>query len=479
MIDFNKINFGFSDASTEATRCPQSFRKVFFDPHNYLNELVFGDRFVLSGRKGDGKTAYGEQIILRSDEYNIDADRRTLNSFNNDVFDHLKTYGQFEGNRYITIWQSILLIECVKMLNKLEPQIQKPEFVDIFSALIKHGFLSDDMDISITVKRLIETDTTLSIEKYLAHGRKYRHEQVLRGAEQIYSAINKAIRDLYLKRDRVILILDGLDDLLNNSSFDAKIITGLIRAVDNINRDFYKSSLKLKIIVLIREDMLNLCRDANISKIIRDSGIKLSWKILPHEIITETDLLRLVSRRMDEVTNTTDSFSQVWDEMFPSEIDGKTSLNYVLNNIIYRPRDILQFFIEVRGIFGGRKLSEDDVENALHSFSSNYFIGAMNDELTGFFPDEAVTQLSSVLANVGGREFDLKDFSNECDRYKCFESIDRRDILRRLYNDGYIGQQQPRQNNPYTAYSYIHMNIKFDETHRWILHRGLMRGLAF
>lgn len=103
----------------------------------------------------------------------------------------------------------------------------------------------------------------------------------------------------------------------------------------------------------------------------------------------------------------------------------------------------------------------------------------MNDELTGFFPDEAVTQLTSVLANVGGLEFNLNDFSNECNRYKCFESIDKRDILRRLYNDGYIGQQQPRQNSPYTAYSYIHTNVKYDETHKWILHRGLMRGLAF
>lgn len=96
---------------------------------------------------------------------------------------------------------------------------------------------------------------------------------------------------------------------------------------------------------------------SNISKIIRDSGIKLSWKILPHDITIETDLLRLVSKRMDEVANKTDSFCQIWDEIFLAEIDGKPSLNYVLNNIIYRPRDILQFFIEVQNVFGGRKLS--------------------------------------------------------------------------------------------------------------------------
>jgi hypothetical protein len=227
------------------------------------------------------------------------------------------------------------------MLNKLEPQIQKFEYLEIFDALVKQGFLSDDMDISITVKKLVETNTTLSIEKHFGHGRKYVHEEVLRGAQQIYSAISRAIRDLYLNRQRVILVLDGLDDLLNNSSFDARIITGLIRAVENINRDFYKSTLNLKIIILIREDVLSLCRDANISKIIRDSEIKLSWQISPHDNIIETDLIKLVGKRIDETTKVKDSFCQVWEEVFPLTIDDKLSLNYVLSNIIYRPRDIL------------------------------------------------------------------------------------------------------------------------------------------
>ena len=478
MIDFKMINFGCADAGTEATRFPHNFRKVFFDPHNYLDELIFGDRFVLSGRKGDGKTAYGEQIKLKSDDYNIDADQRTLNSFNNQIFAQLKTYGQFEGNQYIALWQCILLIECVKMLNKLEPNIQKIEFIEIYNTLVKYGFLSNDTEISITVKRLVESNTTLSLDKHVVHGRKHEYNETLRGAEQIYDAIQKAIKDIYLKRERIILIIDGLDDLLNNSEFDAKIITGLIRAVDHINRAFYKTTLKLKIIVLIREDILSLCRDANISKIIRDSGIKLSWKISPHDDLIETDLIKLVGKRMSEITNTSNSFAEVWRELFPVEIDNKPSLNYVLNNIIYRPRDILQFFIEVQKLFKNRVIAEEDIESALRSFSGEYFIDAMKDELTGFFSDEAVTRLPSVLANVGGQEFDLSKFSTECDRYRCFDDIDRRDILRRLYNDGYIGQQQPRQNNPYTAYSYIHTNINFDETHSWILHRGLMRGLA-
>lgn len=51
MIDFNSIYFGCSDADTEAERKPQIFTKVFFDPHNHLDQLINGNEFILLGRK--------------------------------------------------------------------------------------------------------------------------------------------------------------------------------------------------------------------------------------------------------------------------------------------------------------------------------------------------------------------------------------------------------------------------------------------
>ena len=51
MIDISKVYFGCADANTEAERRPQTFKKVFFDPHNYLEELTDGDRYILRGTK--------------------------------------------------------------------------------------------------------------------------------------------------------------------------------------------------------------------------------------------------------------------------------------------------------------------------------------------------------------------------------------------------------------------------------------------
>lgn len=278
MIDFNKIYFGCSDANTEAERNPSTFNKVFFDPHGHLKELISGDKFILRGRKGDGKTAYGAQLKLVGSEYDTYVYQRSLDNFNNTVFAEIKTYDNLGGNPYISFWRCILLIECVGMIYKYQPNIQTAGFVNIVDALSRYGFLATDNDISVTVTKLVEANSVLSLKDVFQHSRKYSREIELRGAEQIYTAIRNSIQNIYLTK-HFLLVIDGLDDILNSTEFKAEIITGLIRAVEDINRAFKNTTLSIKTIVLIRDDILNLCRDPNQSKIVRDSGIRLSWTI--------------------------------------------------------------------------------------------------------------------------------------------------------------------------------------------------------
>lgn len=476
MIDFGKVYFGCADANTEAERNPAVFSEVFFDPHNYLNELINGDRFILRGRKGDGKTAYSAKIKLSADDQNIYAYQRSLNNFNNATFSNIKTYDHIGGNPYISFWKCILMIEFVGMINQYEPHIQSAQFLDLLEALRKNGFLSKENDISVTVDKLVESDSTINVSSVFSHNRKRAHETVLQGAEAIYNAVRNTIHDLYVSR-KFIFIIDGLDDILNNSEFKSQIITGLIRAVEEINSYFRKSMLSAKIIVLVREDIINLCRDPNLSKILRDSGIKLSWAIegSPYE----SDLVRLVEKRINEITQIPNSFEMVWKELFPQNIGTKESLDYVLENIIYRPRDILQFFIEAQKEFvPGKALTVDKVQNALARYSDDYFIDAMRDEMTGFFPDEAVTILPDILSKMGAQYFYLEDFEKECRYYAEFENVSIKAMLEKLFLAGYIGQHRPRDKGDYTVFSFRNPREKYVDSHECILHRGLMRALS-
>lgn len=476
MISFENVFFGYADAATEAERNPSGFQKAFYDPYSYIQELVSGDRFLLRGRKGDGKTAYSEQIKLTEEALNIHAYPKSLNNFNNQVFSQIKTYKNLGGNPYISFWKCVLLIECVNMLNSFEPYIESEDYVNILYSLNQYGFLSVDSDISVVVRKLVETNSTLMVSSFFHHGRKYERNEELKGAEQIYTAIYKAIKDLYLT-EKFIFIIDGLDDVLSNTEYRSEIITGLIRAVEEINRQFRSTTLSIKILVLIRDDILSLCRDYNLSKIKRDSSLLIKWDIGDDR--DNSELLNLVIRRVNQSTGENLTFTQMWYELFPDSIGSRSSLDYVLENIIYRPRDILQLFIEFQRVYmRGKKMTQEKIWEALARYSDEYFLPALQDELTGFFPDEIITCLPQIFSHLGSRYFYLDEFENECKSFIDLEGVSAQTILEHLFKAGYIGQRRPRDVGDYTVFSYRNTYERFQADHECILHRGLMRALV-
>jgi len=59
MIAFDRVFFGFADAETEAERNPTAFQKSFYDPHEYMKELINGHKYILRGRMVIGQAIRG------------------------------------------------------------------------------------------------------------------------------------------------------------------------------------------------------------------------------------------------------------------------------------------------------------------------------------------------------------------------------------------------------------------------------------
>ena len=118
------------------------------------------------------------------------------------------------------------------------------------------------------------------------------------------------------------------------------------------------------------------------------------------------------------------------------------------------------------------------MKTALARYSDEYFVDAMRDELTGFFPDETVTILPNILSKMGTQYFYLSEFEEECNHYNEFKNVSARMILQKLFDAGYIGQHRPREKMDYTVFSYRNPREIFQEDHECILHRGLMRALT-
>lgn len=414
---------------------------------------------------------------MLEEKLDIVTSQKPLSDFNNVTFEQLQTYQNLGGNPYISFWKCILLIEAVKLINERH-NVTSEQFSALVDSLREVGLLEAE-NISRTITKLVETNTSFNLKAVFTHGRKQERAKILQGTEEIYITIRNIIKNLYFGKSKHYLLVDGLDDILGVDKFEPRVITGLLRASEEINNYFNRGTLSLKIIIFARSDVLNVCRDTNISKILRDSMIELKWKIEDSSDASSSRLIQLVKKRFEIIYGEEINFLEIWEQLFEPVDASKSSLEYVLENIIYRPRDILQFMIEAQKVYvEGQKITEAMLQSVLYNYSNDYFVSAMQDELTGFFPDTAVTALPTVLSNIGQQLFTAEEFRIECSKHKEFENVDSTELLKKMFNDGYIGQHRPKENKDFTVFKYRNPRENFIEAHECIVHRGLMRSLT-
>lgn len=474
------VEFGTSDAETELIRSPQIFDKAFFDPHNYIDELVNSYRFIVSGRKGDGKSAYLAKLKrIAAEEDSLETIGVSLERLNSKFFEKFTDQDLIGGKRYVPMWKCILLLELVKYFELRGFQIQRPNYNSLVEALNRMGLLHGD-SLEETITKLDATDISINVRDWVSYGKHIEKEVIIRGANQIYGILAEELQSAYLGKTKFRMVLDGLDDILRNKEFSIEIITGLIRAANEINNFFHKRTLNFKIIVLIRSDILDKCRDPDISKIKLASRINLSWK--PGSGTYDSDLAKLILARF-QMQGDNRTFMQIWHSYFPYQIDGKDSLAYMLENTLFKPRDMLMFFSVAQSMIGDcdRQLSEYEFKLLLTQYSEEYFVGHMQDELTGFLPDEAINELQAVISKIGIRRFSYDAFAEEMSQHKEFDNILPEDVLKLLFERGYIGQFRKRPDHPKEEFlfqTHINPSAKYEKEDDCVLHRGLIRAFG-
>lgn len=240
----------------------------------------------------------------------------------------------------IQMWKCIVLLELVKYIESRGFQVQRSNYISLVEALSKMGLLHGD-SLEETIIKLDSTDISINVCNWVSYGKHYEKEVVIRGANQIYGVLAEELKSAYIGNKKFRMVIDGLDDILRSKDFSIEVITGLLRAANEINNFFNKKALDFKIIILIRSDILDKCRDPDISKIKLASQVNLSWK--PGSAIYDSDLAKLILARF-QMQEDCDSFHEIWTTYFPSQIDEKDSLSYMLENTLYKPRGCKQFY---------------------------------------------------------------------------------------------------------------------------------------
>ena len=150
--------------------------------------------------------------------------------------------------------------------------------------------------------------------------------------------------------------------------------------------------MPIKIVLFIREDIVNNVTDPDLNKIKRDGAIVLNWNN------RLDDLKSIVNLRFEYSGIPKHETEQYWEKLFPRLIKDKQSWIYILDHTLYKPRDILQFLKCCQELYPNNfKLSFSEVRNVLKAYSREYFIEEMKNEITGFINDDYINALPSVL----------------------------------------------------------------------------------
>lgn len=470
MCRLRGINFGYADSERELRETPELFDNAFVDPCNYLDELLNKGKFLALGRKGSGKTAYGAKIRRMSElDSEIVVKSCSLSALNYLEFEENFSNNVNQGGRkFLASWKYLLLLEIVKIIFEKFPNQENEDMRTIFEALKECGALPS-ADLLHTVQNVQQKGFAIKLGNLLeVNGEKKKTVEIAK-PEKIAEIIMRTLKDCAFGETRFYLIIDGLDDVLRGTHFSSDVITGLIRAAEELNQDFQLSSMQVKIVILLRTDIFEMCRDPDLNKIKRDSSINLIWN--------KDSLKRVVWQRVACKYNQYRNFDEFWRDFAPkySKSRRKPTETILFEMTLLRPRDVLQFFIECQTQYGdSNRLTNSQFNQVMNGYSQNYFVEEMKDELTGFLEDDVVTNIPTIFSELGKRFFREDDemLKNLGEKYK----VDIHKLLEVMFSAGYVGQVRDRGERKRFSFKHFNPYDHFAAKDQCVIHRGLIKA---
>jgi len=237
--------------------------------------------------------------------------------------------------------------------------------------------------------RHIVTNNLTTEEKadVIRFGQPVVDEVQMRKLGQVIEVIENDI--LVDKQKRYYVVIDQLDENWVNDDLRYHLIKALIDTV----RDFNGRIANLKIVVAIREDLLD-----RVFRYARGSGYQeekyrsmyviLSWKF--------ENIEDLLNRRVERLVKDQYTSQRVGvRDLLPNRIDKGDPVSYLVDRTLLRPRDAIMFFNEcINAAEGTPKLTQEAVHRAEGVYSEQR-LRALADEWFGDYQN--LIELAMVL----------------------------------------------------------------------------------
>lgn len=416
----SQVFLGAPEAEAEATaQSRMSLVDVYEDFHSLLPELS-GEKFMIVGRKGAGKSAFSEYVCARSKtEPNLFAQFIKASEFHIEKAIQLgqQTDSGIDSESFFLwlIYTNILRLfahnaamqdnkdyELLRQfLQKNSGYISIKDF-EIKALIEKHGF-----DVSIEqFKRFFRASFNRNIEIKSERAPYYKLPPHLE--EVIVKALRSSTESS--NGNSYVLFFDDLDvwfSASNQASADSLI--SLIRACRRVNNDIFgKNGIQAKAIILLRDDIeaYLASRYADSAKMFSSYSSKIDW--YQEEYVSHTDyedelnLKKFINRRIIyafEKASLNCDPNNPWSGLVSNSVSDRSSFKHVVNQTMFRPRDLLLFFKPLENGNFKFPLSRQEINTLIDRYAEE-LAKEIKSELSSFYNDIQVETIFNALGQI-------------------------------------------------------------------------------
>ena len=498
------IEFGKTDGKNEA-ELPK-FEELFYNYNKIYETLLEPQIFIVSGRRGVGKTTLIEYFLQKNNAAKNFCRKDSYEAFKLNQLIEIKSSSR-NKYEYYTIWKCTILIELAKLiyLNKtnLVSSIELKKLVNFLDnnnfhiklggsktiSTINETALSGSLEAEVSVETggIISTLISKLVGTFRFKSKKDEKYSVSLEAGNYLNYLS-SLEDIILKileqnkNRKFYLVYDELDSSFTTSPEYKKIILDLIRCIESLNNNFRKSEIKCRIIICLRSDILSIINYPGLNKLLSDSTLELNW----NESNGLSPLIHLIAKKV-YVSNPEKYKEKTPKEIFYSLFKNQKIKNgnnkipvhvHILKKTLLRPRDIVYFFYCLHKNYGEAELIKDYMLFAVEKEYSSYFLKDIRSELCGHFEEHIIDACLELIKRINKRTFSFDELKSKVDELNLsLDDKTLKNLLKKLFEYGAIGNKLDQGETTRYNWYYLNSSCSFDYNKDIIFHYGLYKIL--
>lgn len=415
----------------------------YFVETDSVKQITDGNKFLILGRKGSGKTAlfryFSEQqpkkiislpLNLRGYPWSLHAKRADGDSASAE---------QYEASWRFLIATEFAQLVASKMTATSKWTDEAKSLVEFFK--VNYGGINVSLEDVLRPPSL--TLSKASFEPVIL-GCKLGSIALERQNTGGFSKEINALTDLILEAALYICNREGLGKILIHFDeldqgmveFDDQrqlMVIGLILACRSINTESAKIGSPLKSIVYLRTDMWEKLIFSDKNKITQTNKWEIEW--------SESELLKLVNLRINKYIPKADWIKICDDQLMRGR---QAKFSHITARTFKRPRDVISFLnislelIKARVSTGSliKLLTNKDIVNSRRDYSA-WLKRELDDEIKPHW--DTWDQALRIISGIGVVNFSKKTFIEKYNKTKRVETHSADEALEMLYEFSVIG----------------------------------------